>query len=245
VSNDIRIPSLQYKSFIEDLLNIDTNSQQFSVGRAKAAKYTLIHPIVAHSISMSRTSLQLIKEGNLFAAMALARIAFEHAVVAQYAHLMPSGLDGIRAKTYSDYKVNLEAAKEIYPIPQAVLDNFEEMPEMFRPSELRSFKNTCDLFNESKSLYAIYVFMSAPIHPGNKTQNAYLYYENEDQLMPTATLQMGVVESDETILHTLLVSLLLSQFVYEDIRKSKPYMFKIKQISKNSGIPYALTIRSN
>ncbi len=245
MSDDIKISSPQYKSFIDELLTIDTNSQQFSVGRAKAAKYTLLHPIVAHSISMARTALQLIDEGKLLAAMALARISFEHAVVAQYAHLMPSGLDGIRAKTYSDYKVNLEAAREIYPIPQTVLDAFEEMPELFRPNELRSFKNTCDLFIESKSLYAIYVFMSAPVHPGNKVQNAYLYFENEDQLMPTATLQLGVVESDETILHTLLVSLILSQFVYEDIRKSKPYMFKIKEISRMSGIPCSLKIRSN
>lgn len=179
------------------------------------------------------------------AAIALARISFEHAVVAQYAHLMPNGLDGIKAKTYSDYKVNLEAAKEIYPIPQTILDAFEEMPEIFRPHELRKFKNTCDLFEESKSLYAIYVFMSAPVHPGNKIQSAYLYYENEDQQMPTATLQKGVVESDESVLHTLLISLLLSQYVYEDIRKSKPYMFKIKEISKKSGIPYKLNLKTD
>lgn len=232
----------KYIEFIGVMLDIDERSQQFSVGRAKADKFIVLHPLVAHTISMSRSALDLIDCKKYLAAMALSRIAFEHAVIAQYAHLQSDGLRGLRAKSYSDYKLNLEAAKEVYSLPKAIIDSFEEVPSQYRPNELRNFRNTCSLFGEAKALYAIYVFMSASMHPGNKVQNAYLHYEADEQILPTASLREGVLESDEAILHTLLVSLLLSQFVYEDIRKTKPFVSKIRNISKQSGIPCELTL---
>jgi hypothetical protein len=83
--------------------------------------------------------------------------------------------------------------------------------------------------------------MSAPIHPGNKTVSLYVNYKDEESALPDAFLSRPVLESNLSIFHTLLVSLLLAQFVYEDLRKSKPFMHLVKKCSADSGIPYQLT----
>lgn len=234
------LSEVEYKALIDKLLKLDDKSKQFTAGRAKIGKLVQVHPLVAHAISMSRSALHLLDIGDDFAAMALSRCAFEHSIYAQYVHMHSKGVEHLRAKVYSDYKQNFEAAKNVYDISEEIRENFQKIPSLNRPPEFRTFKNLCEQFKESKNLYAIYTFMSAPVHPGNKTASVYIYYKDEESVIPDAFLSKASLESRTSVFHTVLVALLLSQFVYEDLRKSKPYLNVIKQCSLESGIPFRL-----
>lgn len=235
------LSEIDYRRFISTLLELDNKSVQFTAARAKIGKLVQIHPLVAHSLSMSRSALHLIEKGDDFAAMALSRCAFEHSIYAQYVHLHSNGVEHLRAKVYSDYRLKFEAALGVYEISDEIRENFKNIPSLNRPQEFGSFKNLCNQFSESKHLYAIYCFMSAPIHPGNAMASVYIHYKDDESALPDAFLGRASLDSNLSVYHTLLVSLLFAQFVYEDLRKSKPYMHIIKKCSVESGVPFQLT----
>jgi hypothetical protein len=96
--------------------------ESITVGSEDERRLLLLHGLCAQAVNHVRAALVLIEAGMTRESMANARVALEHAVTAQWAHLTEDGLDrlinGARKAAATYYK----AASRLYDLPDAALN---------------------------------------------------------------------------------------------------------------------------
>ena len=103
-----------FKTSLLQLLEIEEESGQVTIGRAKYELLSFEHSLVAHAIENIRGAILLMQSKQLLTAMILARVALEHALYVQLIHLHPKGIDGIKSRISYSYNSYLDSVSNIF-----------------------------------------------------------------------------------------------------------------------------------
>jgi hypothetical protein len=237
------VDALVLRQVTETLIQLHNQSGSINVGRQKVERLYVLHGMISHTLEAADAALKLIDSNHSHMARALARIAFEHAVVAQWTHLDSNGINSLQEKVTINYKKYYQEADRLIKMPIDIQEAFQAMsiPEK-TPSELFSFENTCKSFVDTEWFYITYRILSGSVHPSNSTMRDYFFEDEEKPDLPILLNKANV--SDVTpILFTLALSCVLAVGVYEDIRRGKPFKKKVQDIAKQANLPTMLKLK--
>ena len=223
-----------FRTVIDELFEHFVSTSSITVGHAKAHDLLVLHGLVAHVMYNVEAARFLLDSGRTAAAEPLARVAFEHSVVALWAHVHPDGTDALRSKARLDYKRLIREAAKAVELPDDVVDAYQRIPEPGRiADEVKRFEETCKFF-AVPSFYLIYRQLSESVHPGRSTLDRYFEGQVED-ISSLKLRNSPRIDSDEHVLYPLALACVLASFVYEDLRKTKPYKPKIRAAAADIG----------
>ena len=226
----------ELRSVIDDLLHLHQATPSITVGRGKIQRLMLLHGLVEHSLVTVRAGLILWDAGDRAGFPVLARVAFEHALVAQWVHTDPDGLEGFMTLTDNKQRKFLKTLPEMAERAdelQAALDAYGD--HMASPPEMHSFEQTCQAFDPSGWMYLMYRVLSDYVHPGQGTFDRYVTH-SDDPAEP-ATLRIRPFDPNpDAALTTLTLATVLASGVYEDIRRTKPNKAAVKRIAARVGM---------
>lgn len=227
----------------ESLISHHNESGSINVGHKKVERLMTLHGMVSHTLEAADAALILIDNKHPHMAKALARIAFEHAVTAQWSHLHPDGVESLQEKVSINYRKYYRDVDRLIQMPVDIQEAFERMNIPSKPiDELNTFDKTCNAFRDTEWFYISFRILSTAIHPSNSTMRDYFLDDPENVEIPKL-LNKAPVEDISPILFTLALSCVLAIGVYEDIRRSKPFKKKVKEIAAEAGLPTMLTLR--
>lgn len=237
------VDSGKLREVTESLIAFHNQSGSINVGRKKVERLYVLHGMVSHSIEAADAALKLIDLNHSHMAKAMARVAFEHAVIAQWTHLHPEGVQSLQEKVSISYRNYYREVDRLIKMPEDIQKAFEEMvfPDS-NPTELRSFENTCNSFKDTEWFHTTYRILSGAIHPSNSTMKEYFQENPENPTIPVLRTKVNVADITP-ILFTLALSCALATGVYEDIRRSKPFKKKVRAIASVADLPTMLVLR--
>ena len=232
-----------FQDFIRQMLAIYECAETLVVAEENTVRLAMLHGLLAHTFEMTRAALTLIASKQVIAAEVVARVALEHAVFAEWAHLHPEGLNGLSQKEIISYGKLYIGLKDGFDFPQEVADFYKtkmQKPKDVAP-EINWVKNLFESFVDGESLYEIYRILSGPVHPGNLTGRQYREYLVDGGEI---TLRWHPQLADELpVLHTLAHSVAYASWVYEDLREGKPRLVEIEAIAALGGISVPLVLK--
>lgn len=232
----------EFAQVVKDLVSLNESIPSVSVGRANQERLLVLHGLVAHTLNCADTAVMVIEQGRHHAAKPLVRVALEHAIVAQWVHQHPEGIDAFLSKANKSYRTYYRSASKVVQIPKDVQASFDAMPDPGEiPSAVSNFEQTCRVFDPSGNLYLVYRTLSGAVHPGNATLRDYLQgdpYTNED----LALLTYPEERDTRPDLWAAALAAVLASAVYEDIRRGKPLKAKVCDIADRVGIPTKLEL---
>ena len=238
------VDGVALRGAIESFISFHNSSGSINVGRKKVERLYVLHGMVSHTIEAADGALQLIDGNHAHMAKALARISFEHAVIAQWTHLHPDGVQSLQEKVSISYKNYYEEVNRLIKMPEEIQAAFEQM--VFPDSaavDLRKFEKTCNAFRDTEWFHTTYRILSGAVHPSNSTMKEYFQDNPTDPNIPILKTKVSIQDTTP-ILFTLALSCALAVGVYEDIRRSKPFKKKIREIASSVELPTMLTLRS-
>jgi len=232
-----------FRAAIGQILGIYESSQEFVVSGEDAERMAMLHGLLAHSFEMTRAALLLIDKKQWAASAVLSRVAFEHAVFAQWAHLHPNGLNGLSQAEVLSYRKLFNGLKEGFNFRQEFKDFYGQ--EMKKPekvaSEVTWFEGMCNSFIAGENLYFIYRLLSGYVHPSNLTGRLYRDFpENGGPITLRWHAQhVGLIPE----LQSLALSVALASWIYEDLREGKPRLGEIQSIAAGVGVEVPLVLK--
>lgn len=245
-SPDVQPSDDDYRSVIDELLEL--HRAQDGIRVRSQGKYSLyvLHGLVEHAMRCSEAALILLERGMHAGAVPLARIAFEHALRAQWVHQHPEGLDAFVLAADQQQAKFLRASKTMAGI------NTEEIEQLLTrygdaagaPGAAHIFEQTCNAFDETGWFYGMYRLMSGFVHPGPATV---LHYIAHPDLADEAAIELRrepAEVSNTMVLATLAMSAVFASAVYEDLRYAKPHKAVIRRAADRLGIMPLLKLRA-
>ena len=213
------------------------------MGHRKVERLMTLHGMVSHTLEAADAALLLIDNKHPHIAKALARVAFEHAVTAQWSHLHPDGVESLQEKVSINYRKYYRDVDRLIQMPIDIQEAFKKMNIPSKTiDELNTFEKTCKAFRDTEWFYISFRILSSAVHPSNSTMKDYFRDDSDNQEIPIL-LNKAPVEDISPILFTLALSCILAIGVYEDIRRSKPFKTKVRKIAAEAGLPTMLTLR--
>lgn len=224
-----------------DLLSLYDGQRHMRVGRQNAERLFLLHGLIAHAVAQGRAAFVLLGDPRLASCAEVnARVAFEHALTAQYVHLRrPSGLDEFEQLIrYREFRFQ----KAVKRLPNFALpDDVEEVRWVEKPT-MNNFFWLCEQFDESGWLYLPYRVLCNSTHPSNSTLASYLHQGDGD--LPELRMEARV-DDTRAILWAITFSTLMAVGVLEDLRRSKPNKARVQRIASSIQVPALLTLRAS
>ncbi len=223
----------------DDLMSLWDAQEHVRVGRQKARRLFLMHGLIAHTVAQAQAASTLLKDPQTAACAEVnARVAFEHAVTAQYVYLCPNGLEEFEQLIrYREFKFQ----RAVMRLPNITLpDDMERISAAAKP-KMDNFFWLCERFDESGWLYLPYRVLCTSTHPSNGTLSRYLE-QGEGDLPQLRTY--GVADDERSTLWAIVFSALMVVAVLEDLRRFKPNKARVRRIASSIRAPSFLTLRT-
>ena len=221
----------------DELLSLYDGQRHVRVGHQNAERLFFLHGLIAHAVAQGRAASALLGDARLATCAEVnARVAFEHALTAQYVHLRPSGLAEFQQLIrYREYRFQ----KAVRRLPNFALPDDVEEIEFARKPDMNNFYWLCEQFDESGWLYLPYRVLCNSTHPSNSTLDRYLNQGEGD--VPELRME-AVVDDTRSTLWAITFSTLMAVAVLEDLRRSKPNKAKVQRIASSIQAPPMLTL---
>lgn len=204
--------------------------------------FRVCYPLTTYSLNQARAAVLLHDEGMPHPATANVRVAFEHALWAEWVRLT----DGAPEQVLSVWRTNnTKAARDLgawTDLPPDLRDMVNEPPEGgVRPS----FQAVCDRFGaKKKMIYTMYRSLNTAVHPSLDTLRRHLFLDPEGRiagLSGDATAQGTSVE----FYWVLGWSAVLAAFVQETLQHDHGRVGQIREIAQRFGLPLDLATEDN
>lgn len=152
------------------------NAAGFKVDPPDVPKFQATFPVVAHALNQVEAALVLRERGLAYPAMANVRVAFEHALIAQYVVHTHSGEEKLVGKMRNHLRNMVSDVKTA-----GVTLPAELATPMDKTGELPSTENISDQFDgKTKKIYSVYRELTGAVHVSLTTVNAYLDWKGDD-----------------------------------------------------------------
>lgn len=203
----------------------------FAVDGQHVRRFHACYPFAMYALNHVIVAQRLIADRQHFTAQASTRIAFEHAVTAQWIMLTEGAEDLLLATLDRQQRKVLRDLARTATLPpelQAVLDNIE------KKQEIPSFEQICDRFDSDKRVYALYRILSGSVHPSSATLAAMLIVKEDGSV---GLNQRAVLPNRLDLTMTIGWSAVLAADVLETFRDGQPHLARVRKIAAQCQVP--------
>jgi hypothetical protein len=152
------------------------NNTGFKVDPPDVPKFQATYPVVAHALNQVEAALVLRERDLAYPAMANVRVAFEHALIAQWVVHTRGGEVRLVGKMRNHLRNIIEDVKRA-----GVMLPPEAATPMDKTGELPSVQDIADRFDgKTKNIYSIYRDLTGAVHVSLTTVNAYLDWRGDE-----------------------------------------------------------------
>lgn len=225
------------RSALEQILILSKDGDKFRPSSKGRRELFLLWGITGHALAHSEAALELSQIEHLaVCAQANARVAYEHAALAQYAHLHPDGLEELEhLLNFGGYRLakvvkRLAVDEEIRAFAEAQASQRVSEPNIARMEAL------LEKFDPTGQLYIPYRSFSQTVHPSGSTLVSYLDLGGDEGDVPLGLLTHQSIHDDFPLLWLATLSALLALGVREDLRHSKPHKSALQKIADSVGM---------
>jgi hypothetical protein len=216
---------------------------RLAVDSAQEVKFRICFPLAAHALNHVETALSLYEQRPWVAASST-RVAFEHALAAQWVLLTDGGerelvnwMEGqrhLRVKEFADALSRLASEPDA---SVATLSEFEHQALVGDPPDASSWSvfNACSRFSDTKLFYDIYRNLSQAEHPSLGLIATHL-------VVTPAGVQndlsaAGALKPSDEVPRALGLSALWSLYVLEQLRDGQPHAAAVARIGDEASLP--------
>lgn len=216
-------------------------------------KFRICFPLCANAINQVEAAL-MTRANYPWVAKSCTRIAFEHALTAQWVLLTTDGED--RVKAHLDYKLHKQQQRFINDIRQ-ISSSDQEFAQTAHglsdeqlgsliadaPQEqgLPKLDRLCGRFaggGVNNLLYDIYADLSAAIHPSWALIRAHLRFSSAGEMVGISSYGLG--GSDPLLGRELAISVLLALYAVEVCRAGQRHAAQVRALGERLGLPVDL-----
>jgi hypothetical protein len=206
------------------------------VADSDQVKFRVCFPLVAHSLNQVRAALMLVGANQSFVATANTRVAFEHALTAQWVLLTYGGAERLVRHMEASYLTNAKEFSKAVGDPPELSDIISRLP-VDGPARSYSLPMICDRFSQDKLLYNLYRHLGQSIHPSLETLRAYLNVRDRDSREVSA---VGARVPPDLYM-ALGFSAVMAAEVIERLRCGQSKLAVIEEIAKAASLPFDLS----
>lgn len=206
--------------------------RQFSIAGSKTRKFQVCYPLAAHAVNQVRASLVLMAEGLHYMARVNARVAFEHALLAQWIILTFNGEEAVVNKAERHRRAIMVHLRRVTELPSELES---ELSVPLRGAELPKIQDICDRFDNGKrSVYSLYRQLTGSVHVSLDTVSSYMDFNNEG----VERLLSAPRPKDDTDFPLAVGwSAILAVDTIESLRRGRPFRAKIQRLAASYTLP--------
>lgn len=206
--------------------------RQFSVAVSKLREFQVCYPLAAHAINQARAALALMDADLHYMARANARVAFEHALVAQWMILTYKGEESVIYKAERHRRAEMMDLRRVTKLTEELE---AELAVPLRGVELPKMQDVCDRFdNGQRSIYSVYRQLSGSVHISLATVTAYM--DINDQGVERLLSAPRPKESSDLAL-AVGWSAALAADAIESLRRGRPFRAKVRKVAAAHRLP--------
>ncbi len=220
-----------YFAAAQSILDLYRDHDGVAVDAADENRLRVCWPMAMHALNEVMAALHLVDAGLLYPAVVNARVAYEHAVVAQWVRTTDDGPENLRATIQKGQRSMLSAIGAWAELPADLKrDATAAIADPFLPA----FWEICDEFDgKSKQLYTIYRSLSGAVHPSFETIGRHLgLQENPDRPPLHASSSRGDMPSD--LPFALAWAAVLAAHTLESLRRGQPRLHEVVVIAEQN-----------
>jgi len=229
----------QFRQAIVDFAALLDGIGTFKINRRKERNALFLQGLVFYVHDTARAALLLIDNGHTANAAALARIAVEHATMAQWLYLRPDGAEKYLAELEAQGKTF--AAKLVgvgITMPDDLKDAYKRYEQAKAVQEIRQTESLFNAVDPSGWMYVQWKTLCGYVHPSSSTAARYMKEEPDGSI--TWIKQPDAIPA-RALLFTLALSMSLATAPLLDLVHSKPYKKRLAKISEAGGVPLWVT----
>lgn len=221
---------------LEQLLAYHAEWQSISLGHKKEKSFRIVWGLIAHTIAQAEAALILLDHPHLgLCAEVNARVAYEHALLAQYAHQRRDGEAQLEElMKFYDRSLGVALQKLGLEGELGKLAGQSAGSKAKRP-DIAEFTHLTECFDTSGWFYASYKMLCQSVHPSSLTLARYLVID-ESTGRTVGMLRYAQPEGKNAVLWTLTLAVLLALGVQEHLRKGRPNMSKLRRVGAPVGM---------
>lgn len=212
-----------------------TATGQFAVPQEKTVKFQATFPLAMYALNQVHAALILAENKREYLAVANVRVAYEHAVTAQWALFTDGAEEKLVGTLHRHNRFVVEDLASYATVPDELLSGFGEQGDPVMPK----FKAQCEALNPSSdALFSLYRNLTVGVHPSSATLAQHLTASREHGI---TGVRFGAVQEPpvDTWMGCAL-SALAAAFVIEVQREEQPRMPQLTALSKNYRVPFDL-----
>jgi hypothetical protein len=191
------------------------NALPIEVADEERIKFRVCFPLVAHSLNQVAAALVLLRAGQPFVATANTRVAFEHALAAQWVLLTHGGEQRLVRHMEASHLLRAKEFSKAVDDPLELRDIVDRSPAD-GPARSYSIPMACARFDQSGLLYNLYRHLGQSIHPSLETLRAYL---NVNELESHAVDSAGRLHAPPDLCMSLGFGAVMAVDVLERMRR--------------------------
>lgn len=227
----------ELRKALQATLSLAKDPGTFHHRAGERRKLVLLWGFTGHALAHAEAAMQLSTIAHLaVCAQANARIAYEHATLAQYAHLHPQGLEHLEhLVSFGGYRLakevlELSVDQEIRAFAAAQAETRVKEPDIAR------MKALLKKFDRSGQMYLPYKTFSQSVHPSGSTMLGYLELAADRDSAPVGLADHQAVSDLSPVLWLATLSAILAVGVREDLRRAKPNKAALRKIAAGVGM---------
>ncbi|WP_213571508.1 DUF5677 domain-containing protein [Rhodococcus sp. USK13] len=196
--------------------------------------FRVSYPIARHALNQVEACLTLITTGLVYPAVANVRVAFEHALVAQWVLLTDQGERAFVAATRRSNAAFVKDFAQYAEIPDDLLADADDPSR--DGGNFPSMQSLCDRFDgKTKKIYTVYRSLSGAVHPSASTLARHLEWDastDNFRLKPR-----GSTELPTDLAMALGWSAVMAAYVIETLKHEKSRVQEVERIARRGGLP--------
>jgi hypothetical protein len=211
-------------------------------------KFRVCFPLAAHALSHIQAATA-VRSSSPWVAVSSARIAFEHALVAQWVLLTENGEDQLAQEmSLQDHRRSIEFVSAVRrsAIDEPALTESAslacELQALIgeKPSSDWSVAMLCDRFSPTRLFYNIYRDLTQAVHPSYGLIGAYLEFTAPPESVVRGVNTRGAALQPAELTRSLALAGLWALYVLEVCRAGHPHAADVIQIGEAVGLPVDL-----
>ncbi|SHG13419.1 hypothetical protein SAMN05443575_1466 [Jatrophihabitans endophyticus] len=226
----------QYRACARDALQLyATATGQFAVPQEGTVKFQATFPLAMYALNQVHAALILAENKREYLAVANVRVAYEHAVTAQWVLFTRSAEEKLVGTLHRHNRFVVKDLATYANVPDELLTGFGEQGDPVMPN----FKVQCEALNPSSdALISLYRNLTVGVHPSSATLAQHLTASHEHGI---TGVRLGAVQ--EAPVDTWMgcaLSTLAAAFVIEVQREDQPRMPQVMALSEKYRVPFDL-----
>ena len=219
-------------------LELDRRSKvPLSVAGEDSIRYQSMYPIARHALAHVDAALLLHDSERSFVASANARVAFEHALLAQWV-VLTSGSETLLANSIA--KSHSRILRGIEPHAQTIPAELSSLLDLPDAERVPPMDQICGRFDRTGLLYVIYRGLTGAVHLSGASVAEYVSVDDETGKIVLHAHPRSLTPPTDFEM-TLGWAAVLAKAALEMLLNDDSHLVEVAAIARDAGLPHDLT----